>query len=93
MELLNVYREQGEAGFQAKKASYTVAQKLEVLEAMYSQNLSSRESGGKIRDSRKCVLSGSGSADTWKTGSMGLEGEEKKQTADKFQSRKHRYAL
>jgi transposase len=45
---LNVYREQGEAGFRAKKANYTVAQKLEVLEAMHFQNLSSKEAGVKF---------------------------------------------
>jgi len=45
---VKVYREQGEAGFQAKKASYTVAQKLEVLDAMHSQNLSGEEAGVKF---------------------------------------------
>jgi transposase len=45
---VKVYREQGEAGFQAKKASYTAAQKLEVLDAMHSQNLSGEEAGVKF---------------------------------------------
>jgi transposase len=40
---VKVYREQGEAGFQAKKARYTVAQKLVVLETMRSQGLTSEE--------------------------------------------------
>ena len=45
---LNVYREQGEAGFQAKKASYTVAQKLVVLGTMHSQGMSCEEAAVKF---------------------------------------------
>ena len=44
---VKVYREQGEAGFQAKKASYTLEQKLEVLETMHSQGMSSEEAAVK----------------------------------------------
>ena len=43
-----LYREHGEAGFQAKNASYTVAQKLRVLEAMHSQGLSHEEAAVKF---------------------------------------------
>jgi len=42
------YREQGEAGFQAKKASYTVAQKLVVLGTMHSQGMSCEEAAVKF---------------------------------------------
>ncbi len=45
---VNLYRGQGEAGFQAKKASYTVAQKLLVLETMHSQGLSREEAAVKF---------------------------------------------
>ena len=44
---VKVYREQGEAGFQAKKASYTVEQKLEVLGTMHSQGMSFEEAAVK----------------------------------------------
>src|SRR5512137_1661802 len=40
---VKLYRAQGEAGFQAKKASYTVAQKIEVLKFMHSQGSSQEE--------------------------------------------------
>jgi transposase len=45
---VKVYREQGEAGFQAKKASYTVAQKLVVLGTMHSQGMSCEEAAVKF---------------------------------------------
>lgn len=45
---VKLYREQGEAGFQAKKASYTVAQKLVVLETLHSQGLSQEEAAVKF---------------------------------------------
>ena len=45
---VKVYREQGEAGFQAKKARYTVAQKLEVLQVMRSQGLCQQETAIKF---------------------------------------------
>lgn len=41
---VNLYREQGEGGFhKRKKASYTVAQKLVILETMHSQGMSREE--------------------------------------------------
>jgi transposase len=46
---VHLYREQGEAGFQPKKkANYTAAQKLMVLEAMHSRGLSCEEAGVKF---------------------------------------------
>jgi len=46
---VHLYREQGETGFQPKKkASYTAAQKLTVLEAMHSQGMSYEEAGVKF---------------------------------------------
>src|SRR5512137_74383 len=45
---VRLYRAQGEAGFQAKKASYTVAQKLAVLETMHSQGMSNVEAAVKF---------------------------------------------
>jgi transposase len=45
---VKVYREQGEAGFQAKKASYTIEQKLVVLGMMHSQSMSSEEAAVKF---------------------------------------------
>jgi len=45
---VKLYREQGEAGFQAKKASYTVAQKLVVLGTMHSQGMSCEEAAVKF---------------------------------------------
>jgi transposase len=45
---VKVYREQGGAGFQAKKASYTVAQKLVVLGTMHSQGMSCEEAAVKF---------------------------------------------
>jgi len=45
---VKVYREQGEAGFQAKKASYTIEQKLVVLGRMHSQGMSSEEAAVKF---------------------------------------------
>ena len=45
---MKLYREQGEAGFQAKKASYTVAQKLVVLGTMHSQGMSCEEAAVKF---------------------------------------------
>jgi transposase len=43
-----LYREQGAAGFVAKGASYSVAQKLEVLKYMHSQGLSQEEAAVKF---------------------------------------------
>jgi len=40
---VRLYQAQGEAGFLAKKASYTVAQKIEVLKFMHSQGLPQEE--------------------------------------------------
>lgn len=40
---VRLYREYGEAGFQPKKARYTVAQKLEVMGTMHSQDMSCEE--------------------------------------------------
>lgn len=45
---VKLYREYGEAGFQAKKASYTVAQKLVVLGSMQSQGMSCEEAAVKF---------------------------------------------
>jgi transposase len=45
---VKLYREQGAAGFLAKKACYTVAQKLEVLKFMHSQGLSQEEAAVKF---------------------------------------------
>lgn len=45
---VKLYREQGEAGFQAKKASYTVAQKLVILGTMHSQGMSCEEAAVKF---------------------------------------------
>ena len=45
---VHLYREQGEAGFQAKKSSYSVEQKLMVLESMHSQGLSREEAAVKF---------------------------------------------
>jgi transposase len=45
---VKMYREQGVSGFQVKKASYTVAQKLEVLKYMHSQGLSQEEAAVKF---------------------------------------------
>ena len=45
---VKLYREQGAAGFQAKKATYTVAQKLAVLEAMHAQGMSQEETAVKF---------------------------------------------
>ena len=45
---VKVYREQGEAGFQAKKTSYTIEQKLVVLGTMHSQGMSSEEAAVKF---------------------------------------------
>lgn len=45
---LNLYREEGVSGFLAKKASYSVAQKLEVLKLMHSQGLSQEEAAVKF---------------------------------------------
>jgi transposase len=45
---VHLYQEQGEAGFQAKKSSYSVEQKLMVLESMYSQGLSREEAAVKF---------------------------------------------
>src|SRR5512140_3660142 len=46
--VVKLYREQGEAGLQAKKKSYTVAQKLVVLDSMHSQGLSSEAAAVKF---------------------------------------------
>jgi transposase len=46
---LNLYREEGEAGFRKKKkASYTAAQKLAILERMHSQGMSREEAAVKF---------------------------------------------
>lgn len=45
---VKLYREYGEAGFQAKKASYTVTQKLVVLGSMQSQGMSLEEAAVKF---------------------------------------------
>lgn len=45
---VKLYWEHGAAGFQAKKATYTVTQKFEVLEAMHSQGLSQEEAAVKF---------------------------------------------
>lgn len=45
---VRLYQEQGEAGFRAKKASYTVAQKLAVLETLHSQGMSNVEAAVKF---------------------------------------------
>jgi transposase len=44
---VHLYREQGEAGFQAKKVSYTAEQKRVILEGMRSQGLSREEAAVK----------------------------------------------
>jgi transposase len=50
---VNLYREYGEGGFRAKNSSYTVEQKLVVLEAMHSRGMSQEEAAVKfgIKDS------------------------------------------
>ena len=73
---VKVYREQGEAGFQAKKASYTVAQKLLVLGTMHSQGMSCEEAAVKFG------INGSGSIWKWeqrylKNGIEGLKPKKK----------------
>jgi transposase len=45
---VKLYREHGEAGFLAKKASYTIGQKLEVLKVMHSQGLCQEETAIKF---------------------------------------------
>jgi len=45
---VRLYRGQGEAGFQAKKASYTASQKLVILETMHSQGMSNVEAAVKF---------------------------------------------
>ena len=45
---VNLYREEGVSGFLAKKASYSVAQKLEVLKFMHSQGMSQEEAAVKF---------------------------------------------
>jgi transposase len=45
---VRLYRGQGEAGFQTKKASYTAAQKLVILETMHSQGMSNVEAAVKF---------------------------------------------
>jgi transposase len=45
---LKLYREHGEAGFLAKKAHYTVAQKLEVIRTRHIQGLSLEEAAVKF---------------------------------------------
>lgn len=45
---VKLYWDQGAAGFQAKKATYTVTQKLEVLEAMHSQDMTQEETAVKF---------------------------------------------
>ena len=45
---VRLYREHGEAGFMVKKARYTVAQKLEVLQVMRSQGLCQQETAIKF---------------------------------------------
>jgi len=56
---VKVYREQGEAGFQVKKTSYTVAQKLLVLETMHTHGLSSEEAAVQFG------ISGSSTVRVW----------------------------
>jgi len=46
---VKLYREYGEGGFLAKKASYTTEQKVVVLETMHSQGLSLEETAIKFR--------------------------------------------
>lgn len=45
---VRLYQGHGAAGFQAKQARYTVAQKLEVLQAMHSQGLCQQETAIKF---------------------------------------------
>ena len=45
---VRLYQAQGEAGFLAKKACYSVAQKLEVLKFMHSQGMSQEEAAVKF---------------------------------------------
>jgi transposase len=46
---VNLYREEGEAGFhKKKKSSYTAAQKLVILETMHSQGMSREEAAVKF---------------------------------------------
>ncbi|HEX7619818.1 MAG TPA: helix-turn-helix domain-containing protein [Anaerolineales bacterium] len=45
---VRLYREQGETGFLAKKAHYTVAQKLEVIRTRHTQSLSLEEAAVKF---------------------------------------------
>jgi transposase len=45
---VRLYREHGAAGFQAKRAKYTVAQKLEVLQTMRSEGLCQQETAIKF---------------------------------------------
>lgn len=45
---VRLYREHGEAGFRAKKASYTAAQKLKVLETLHTQGMSNVEAAVKF---------------------------------------------
>lgn len=67
---VKVFREQGEAGFQAKKASYTVEQKLEVLGTMHSQGMSFEEAAVKYR------IAGNATVQVWERRYMenGIEG-------------------
>jgi transposase len=68
---VNIYREQGEAGFQQKKkASYTAAQKLEILGSMYSQGMSHEAAAVKFG------MNGSGSIWKWEQEYLknGIEG-------------------
>ena len=45
---VRLFQEHGAAGFRAKKAKYTVAQKLEVIQAMHSQGWSQQETAIKF---------------------------------------------
>jgi transposase len=68
---VNLYREQGAAGFQQKKkASYTAAQKLVVLETMRSQGMSHEAAAVKFG------INGSGSIWKWEQRYLknGIEG-------------------
>jgi transposase len=68
---VNLYREQGAASFQPKKkASYTAAQKLVILESMHSQGMSHEAAAVKFG------MNGSGSIWKWEQAYLknGIEG-------------------
>jgi transposase len=67
---VKLYREQGEAGFRAKKTSYTTEQKQLVLESMHSRGLSGSEAAVQFG------ITGSATVQVWERKYMenGIEG-------------------